>query len=248
MKVALVVNRVTGNINMNIANIVDAIHKCADNDVNLVLFPEAAITGLINNDNFSHDLPLGVEIPGKFTNKLTEIATGRNIQIAIGLLEREKNKLYDSAILITPEQGIVIKYRRITPGWHGKNADERIYCQGNDVKKADNSFGSFAFLICGDLFSDELCFKIRMLHPDWLLFPFARSFEDGSYSQEKWDKEKYEYIKRVKLMKVTTFMVNYLGNKELDDDCFGGAMAVSPSGEIISEMPIGREGILYVEI
>jgi len=43
-------------------------------------------------------------------------------------------------------------------------------------------------------------------------------------------------------------MVNYLASEELEDKNFGGAMVVLPSGEILSELPIGKEGILYVDL
>ena len=247
MKVALVVNRITENIGANFRNIVDTIHECAT-DTDLILFPEAAITGLINNDNPHHDLPLGSSIPGKFTDTLCKIAREQKIHIGIGMLEREGNKLYDSAILITPVKGIVLRYRRMTPGWHGKDADSKVYCEGNELRKAKTTLGTFAFLICGDLFSEELIGQIHELQPDWILFPFARCFEDGSYNQKKWDEEKHEYIERVKLAGKTTLMVNYLADRELDGGSFGGAMVVSPTGEIIAEMPVGKEGELYAEI
>jgi len=37
-------------------------------------------------------------------------------------------------------------------------------------------------------------------------------------------------------------MVNYLASEELEDKNFGGAMVVLPNGEILSELPIGKEG------
>lgn len=247
MKVTLVVNNVTENIETNFRHIVNIIHKCAGG-TDLVLFPEAAITGLINNDDPFHDLPLGSPIPGEFTDVLYEIAREREMHIGIGILERENNKLYDSAILITPTGEIVLKYRRMTSGWHGKKVDPRVYYEGNELKKARTTLGTFAFLICGDLFSDELIAQIEELRPDWILFPFARCFEDGIYDQKRWEEEKRKYIERVKLAGSITLMVNYFADKELDGGSFGGAMVVSPIGEIIAEMPIGKEGMLHVEI
>jgi len=47
---------------------------------------------------------------------------------------------------------------------------------------------------------------------------------------------------------VITFMVNYLADKKFDGGSFGGAMVVLPTCEVIAEMPIGREGVLYVGI
>jgi len=63
------------------------------------------------------------------------VAREQKIHIGIGILEREGNKFYDSAILITPDKGIVLKYRRMTSGWHGKHANPKVYCEGNEFKK-----------------------------------------------------------------------------------------------------------------
>ena len=247
MKVTLVVNHITKNIETNFENMVNSVHKCPD-DTDLVLFPEAAVTGLVNNDDLLHDLPLGVSIPGELINTLSEIARERKIHIGTGILEKEENKIYDAAILITPAGKIVLKYRRMTSGWYGKKATPKIYCKGDELKKAMTSLGTFAFLICGDLFSDELIVQIQKIRPDWILFPFARCFEDGDYDQKRWDVEKREYIERVKLADRTTLMVNHLADKKLDGGSFGGAMVVSPVEQIIAKMPIGKEGMLHVEI
>ncbi len=247
MKAALCIVRVTEDVEANFRHIVDAILECPD-DTDLVLFPESSITGLINNDDPSHDLPIGQPIPGEYTHILSEIAIERNMHIGIGMLEREGKKLYDSAILITPGGDIALKYRRMTHGWHGKKADPKVYCKGNELKKARTTLGTFAFLICGDLFSDELIAQIQGSRPDWILFPFARCFEDGNYDQKRWEEERRYYIERVKLAGSTTLMVNYLAGKGSNCENFGGAMVVSPMGEIIAEMPIGKEGELYVEI
>lgn len=249
MRVALVVNRVTAEIEKNFMPIVDAIHRCADKGADLILFPEAAITGLINNGNPSHDLPLGQPIPGRMTDALSEVARKRQVYVAIGILEREENKLFDSAILITPDGEIALKYRRISLGWHAKLADPDVYRQGKTFEKVYTPLGTFSFLICGDLFEGSILRRIRSLQPDWLLFPFARNFEDGSYDKERWNREeKPKYIERVDLLGITTFMVNYIADVELDGGSFGGTMVVLPDGEILAEFPIGKEGVLCVEV
>jgi len=42
-------------------------------------------------------------------------------------------------------------------------------------------------------------------------------------------------------------MVNYLAGVELGGT-FGGAMVVSPLGEVLASLPIGQDGILSAEI
>ncbi|MEO0096059.1 MAG: carbon-nitrogen hydrolase family protein [candidate division WOR-3 bacterium] len=247
MKVALAVNYVTSDFTINCSNILNQIEECS-NDTDLILFPEAAITGLINNDDPAHDFLLGIEIPGEFTDILSSLAKKRKKYIGIGVLEKADYRLYDTAILISPFGDIVLKYRRITPGWHGKKTDPSIYREGDDIPVVETVFGKLAFLICGDLFDDEILKKVRNLKLDYLLFPFARSFEGNVYSRSLWDKEKKKYIARVELLKTTTLMVNYLASPEIEDGSFGGAMVVSPNGAIIAEMPIGKSGVLKVAI
>lgn len=247
MRVALVVNRVTTDINTNLTGICSAIHRCADMGVDLAVFPEAAVTGLINSDDPGHDLPLGQPIPGKVTDTLSQLAQARKIHLAIGILEREGSRLYDSAILVTPRGEIAHKYRRITPGWHGPRADPKVYCQGSELRKVHTQLGTLMFLICGDLFDDSLVAQVRRLRPDWLVVPFARCFPDGSYDQTRWEQERIEYIERVRAAGCTALMANYLADKELDGGSFGGALVVRSTGEIVAELPIGREDILYAD-
>ena len=102
MKAALIVNPVGPDIDANLRSILEMLNKAADNGVELVLFPEAAITGLINNDIPAHDIPLGQPIPGPLTDILSDLVEERKIYLAIGMLERESDRLYDSAILLTP--------------------------------------------------------------------------------------------------------------------------------------------------
>jgi len=249
MRAALVVHRVLPEIGANLVAILNMANEAADGGADLVVFAEAALTGLINNDDPSHDLPLGQVIPGPVTDALAGLARERCIWLAIGLLEREGGRLYDTAVLFTLDGGIGLKYRRIQPQWHGTDADPSVYCQGTELSKVETPGGDFAFLICGDLFDDELVQRMRDLQPHRLLFPFARCFDDGSYDQERWDREeKPEYVQRVTLAGTTTLMANTLAGRELDRGSFGGAMVVSKDGAVVDSLPLGRVGTLLVDL
>lgn len=249
MHSALIVNPVTPNIDTNLATVISMAHEAADNSAELVLFPEAAVTGLINNDNPEHDLPFGQIIPGPLTDILSDLAEKRKNYLAIGILERDGDKMYDSAVILTPAGQIGLKYRRIQTRWHGPKADFNVYSSGSKITKIDTPLGSFAFMICGDLWDDGLIQRIKRLKPDWLLHPIARCFDDCSIDQERWDREEVpEYIWRIKAIGVTTLMTNYIDCGLTNDDSFGGAMAVRGDGTIIASLPIGKPGILYVDL
>jgi len=248
MKVALAVNRVTADPRRNLDEILMMINQATQENADLILFPEAALTGLINNDDADHDLPLGQTIPGAITVQLAHRSRSACIWTAIGLLERDGNTLYDTAILIAPDGEIKLKYRRIQPQWHGRNADPQVYRQGTEVTKIDTPLGSFAFLVCGDLFDDEIAARVKALHPDWVLFPFARCFDDGSlYDQARWDnEEQVVYAERVKRIGVTTLMTNYVAEKSLLGGAFGGAFVIAGDGNIQASFPLGKQGLLTV--
>lgn len=77
-----------------------------------------------------------------------------------------------------------------------------------------------------------------------MLFPFARSFDDGTISQSKWENEEINhYINQIRKAKTTTLGVNYL-----NDIFFGGAFVVSYNGQFLSSLELGKEDILIYDV
>lgn len=240
MLAALVVHRMVDERDRNLNTLTRLAGHAADAEADLVMFSEAALTGLVNTGDPAHDLPLGEPIPGPATETLGRIALARDIWLAVGLFERDGDTLYDSAVLIDPDGAIALRYRRINPGWRWPGDDPRTYGSGTELPAAVTPWGTVAFLLCGDLFDDEVVERVREVAPDLLLVPFARSFEDGSIDRERWEREESPvYAKRVARAGVDTLLTAYLR-----EPMFGGAMAASREGEILDSLPIGREGAL----
>jgi predicted amidohydrolase len=246
VKVALAVSRQAPTRRESLAALSVQIHKAAMLHADLVVFPEAALTGLTNNDDPRHDLKLGVAIPGPETRAIAAVAKRSRMWVAVGLLERSAGRLYDSAVLMTAEGRIRLKYRRISPGWHGSKADRHVYGHGRTLKVATTPFGAVGFLICGDLFDSKLVRRIRRLGPDLLIVPLARCFDDGSRDQSRWDRdEKPAYFEQARRCGACTLLVNALDRQTR---CFGGAWAVSCVGEEIASLPLGRPGMVVVSL
>ncbi len=247
-RAALVVSRVTTCRDTNIRRMVATAHEAGDAGADLVVFPEAAPTGLINNDDPVHDLALGEPVPGPTTELLAGVAASRGLYLAFGILERAGDRLYDSAVLLGPDGRVVFRYRRITPGWHGRNGDPRVYAHGARVHAAQTALGRIALLICGDLFDDDVLSEMCALKPDLLLVLMSRSFEDCSHDQHRWEAEELPYyLRRVARAGVTTLLVNSVAGEDCGGD-FGGAMAVSGAGELIASFPLGKAGVLLVDL
>lgn len=246
MRAALVVFKLSPNRGENVAKILHAVEECGR--VDLIVFPEAALTGLVNRDVPEEDLRLGVEITSPEICELRHAASEKRTNIALGFLERDGNTLYDAAVLIDRCGKIALHYRRITPGWHGPDADPEVYREGETLPVADTDLGRVAFLICGDLFEDALVHRVRDRGVDLLLYPFSRCFASGLWDEEAWRAERAHYVRRAVRTGATVLMVNTLGCRELDGGTFGGALAVSRTGEILAELPPGKEGILIADL
>jgi predicted amidohydrolase len=252
MQAALAVHRVVADPAANMVSVMHLARAAADNGAGLVVFSETALTGFVGNDDPAHDRFLAQPIPGPATARLGTLARDRRLWIAIGLYEREheagKERLYDSAVLIGPDGKIHLHYRRISPQWHGPTADPQAYRQGTDLRMANTPFGTCAFLICGDLFDNALLQGLRHLGPNWLLFPFARSYDSDVANAEQWEQEeRLLYGRQVKRAGVGALMVNYLA-EHATGGFFGGAMVIASEGTIISSLPPDYEGLLLVHI
>ncbi|HBK59375.1 MAG TPA: carbon-nitrogen hydrolase family protein [Firmicutes bacterium] len=250
MKAAMLVPRVTADPAANLDRVEQMAADAAGSGARLVLLPEAVLTGLINNDDPAHDLPLGQSIPGPATDRLGAVARLHSLWVGFGLFERDGDCLYDSAVLIAPDGSVALKYRRNQPQWHDTAADSAIYRQGTSIEIARTPFGSVGFLICGDLFDDALVARFRALRPDLLLFPFARCFTDGSADQARWDAEEMpEYACQIVSVGAPALMTNYIGDSDIEEcPSFGGAFAVSADGEAVASLPLGVEGALLVDL
>lgn len=251
MRAALAVNLVTTDWKRNLSAIEGLICGAAALGAQLVLFGEAALTGALNDDQPEHDLPLGVAIPGPETDRLADLARAHSLHIGIGLLERCGNHLYDTAVLLAPNGRIILKYRRISRGWRGQQADTQVYREGDTIPTVETPLGRIAFLICGDLFDDSLVRRVRREKPDLLLLPFTRSYTGGVIDQTRWEREdEPDYAVRAALVGTTLLMTNYLVAPTLvaSDGSFGGAAAFSASGDLLGRWPQGWVGMMLVEL
>ena len=250
MKIALAVPRLRKDISVNIDAMNGLISEACANGASFILFPEAVITGLINNDVYEHDINISIPLDHKIIIDFCNNAKKNNIWLCFGFLENDKGCIYDSAVLINPNGEIAIHYRRINPQWRAKNLPASQYSEGAGMKCTMTPLGTTAIVICGDLFDDNVMTMLKKVRPDFVLFPFARCFNSNIKDlQKEWDEtEEIEYINRAKLSGGLVAMTNYIGTDEINDTSFGGAFVVSPKGEMLASLPLLQEGLLYFEL
>ena len=244
-RLALVSLLITPDVERNLSAVADAVEEAYAEGCRLVCFPECALTGLVDSEDYESDIKLAVDIPGNTTDEIGFLAKRYGLNIAIGLLERDQGRLYDTAILFNEDGKIILKYRRINPKWHSSNAPKDLYVEGISFSVAHTSLGKMAFAICGDMFDDTVVTMIQTAQPDYLIVPLARSFAD--YAQDWWEEEeKWAYVQQIANIGTTSFIINSF-ESQASWPSFGGALVVSSRGRIIAETRIGEPSFLVCD-
>lgn len=244
-RLALVSLLVTSDVQRNLSAVVDAVGEAHAAGCHLVCLPECALAGLVYAEDYEADIKLAVDIPGDTTDQIGVLAKRYGIHIAIGLLERDQERLYDTAVLFNRDGTIILKYRRINPKWHSPNVPENLYVEGTKFSVASTPFGRIAFAICGDMFDDTVVAMIQAARPDYLIVPLARS--SANYTQDWWEEEeKWEYAQQIAKIGTTSFIINSF-ESQIRWPSFGGSLVVSSHGRIIAETRIGEPSFLVCD-
>lgn len=204
----------------------------------LVCLPECAFTGyLYEPEDFEK---FAEPIPGKTTTLVSELAKKHGCYICFGMLEKTQEGVYSSAVLIDKAGRLVHVHRKIS--------EQPPFATGNEVKAVKTEFGTVSVLLCGDLFDDDVKARVSR-DTNILILPLARSFDGKSPDVERWlNEERQAYADEVKKVGVTGLIVNLLEDSALPEASFGGAMIVSPDGQVLAESEHGTDKALMIEI
>lgn len=137
-----------GNLDKNMRLAEEAAAQAARQKVDLLNLPEAADWGWLYQEARRDAL----SVPGKYTDFLAALAKRHHMWVSAGCLEREGDKVYNSAVIIDRTGRTVLKHRKIdTLPWLTRH----LYDQGNseDIRTVDTEFGRLGLTICADNFN-----------------------------------------------------------------------------------------------
>jgi N-carbamoylputrescine amidase len=137
-----------GNLEQNMRLAADAARGAARQHVDFLNLPEAADWGWL----YQQARRDALSIPGKYTDWLADLARQHHLWISAGCLERDGQKVYNSAVIIDRAGRIVLKHRKIdTLEWLTKH----LYDQGRaeDIRTIETEFGRIGLTICADNFN-----------------------------------------------------------------------------------------------
>lgn len=151
----------TGNLDRIAAHV----RTLAAEGAQVIALPEAMNSGYLFDDR-PHALALGEGLDGSFVSGLGQLATETGAWIACGITERAGDQLYNSAVLIGPEVGLVARHRKVNLAPH----DRRWFSGGDGTPAvADTPLGRMGLFICFDSRLPQVARNMALAGADLLI-------------------------------------------------------------------------------
>jgi predicted amidohydrolase len=142
--------------------IADAARQKAD----LVVLPEA-LTATGNGLSYAQ---AAESVPGPSTEYFGELAYKYGLHLVVGLVEREKHLIYNTAALIGPDGGLIGKYRKVALP---RTEIEAGITPGTEYPVFDTKLGRIGMMICYDGFFPEPARQLSLRGAEIIAFPVA---------------------------------------------------------------------------
>lgn len=144
-----------------LAKALDLTRHAAKRGAQLVLFPEAFISGYprgldfgavvgsrtdAGREDFKRYFESAVEVPGPVVDALSKAARANSVYLVMGVIERERGTLYCCVLFFAPDGTFLGKHRKVMP-----TASERLiwgYGDGSTLPVFDTPLGKLGAVIC----------------------------------------------------------------------------------------------------
>ncbi|WP_337049445.1 carbon-nitrogen hydrolase family protein [Serratia fonticola] len=150
-----------GDIAHNLAAVLAQIERCSG-QTDLLVLPETQLTGFTHPDG---NTDYALQLQGPELAQVVAASQRAGIAVAVGFLEQDGAQLFNSSVLITPEQGIYLHYRK-SHLW----TNERVEAQAGDRLVCGLWRGRrIGLLICYDIEFPEASIALALMGCDLLL-------------------------------------------------------------------------------
>jgi predicted amidohydrolase len=175
-----------GNLEHNMRLAEEAARQAASQKADLLNLPEAADWGWLYQQARRDALP----IPGKYTDFLAGLAKQHRMWVSAGCLEKDGEKVYNSAVILDRTGRILLKHRKINTL---EQLTKHLYDPGRaeDIKTIDTEFGRIGLTICADNFNLKNPQRVADLGAWLLIAPHGFAAEPEKLEQNSKDYQKH---------------------------------------------------------
>lgn len=182
MKIGAYQFAVTGNVQDNLTIMKKAITDAAIQNIELLVFPECALTGYPPRDIASSDA-VDFEEVADALEQLQGLAVSNTMHTVVGTITKAESCYYNSAVILTPEQKQITYHKRALWGW-----DKDNFCVGGNLGVFQIKNMKIGIRICYEVRFPEFCRELYKANTDLNIILFY----DVS---DRDDTERYEIIR-----------------------------------------------------
>jgi predicted amidohydrolase len=229
-----------GDVAQNLRRAVEMVEQAAEQGCEIVVLPECLDAGW----TYPAAHKLAQPIPGKSSDELCHAAESSHAYVVAGLTERARDRIYNTALLISPQGQILLKHRKINI----LTIAQDIYSIGQSLSVVQTPLGTMGVNICADSFPNSLTLghSLARMGAQLLLSPSAWAVNADHDNRampygEMW-KESYRTLATLYDMTVVGVSnVGWItGGVWKGRKCIGCSLAVGPGGTILAEGPYGE--------
>jgi N-carbamoylputrescine amidase len=227
-----------------------AIEEAAGKGAEIAVTPECVIHGYSWDDSrgksdlFRKQIFAAAEDPeGERLSIIKNLAKRLGIYILTGFVEKGlKNKIHNTAALISPDGSYVYKYRKVHCRHFESIRHWGYFTPGNQFYSENLNFGQKNFnvgtMICFDREIPESLRCLRALNSEIVLCPLATDTSDLIRFNNRADNEQITRI-RATSNELFIVVVNHAGRFN------GGSFIVGPMGEVFCQLTENPEVVVY---
>jgi len=243
LKIALIQQHATTDLDDNISRAKTAFLKAAKEGAGIIAFSELAFLPFLPQKPAGQDsIEMAEPIPGPTTEIFSRLAKEHKAVTVINLFERSgQNTFYSSPVI--DADGSICGIIRMVHVMNGQGFFEKGYYSPGDkpICVFETMAGRIGIAICYDRHFPEYMRHLGLLRPEIVIVPQA------GVSGE-WPEGIFEAELQVAAFQNGFFaaLVNRVGKE--DPLMFSGeSYVVDPSGQIIAQSPEGKDHILYAD-
>jgi predicted amidohydrolase len=221
----------------NLTESLRLMEECASKGARLIVFPELSLTGYCF-DSRAEAEPFAEEVPGPSTDVLAAKARETNTYVVAGLLEREDERIYNTAVLIGPEGIVLHSYRKTHLPCLG--VDRFVDPGEGPLEVVETAIGRIGILICYDNFFPEPARVLLLKGMDLLLLP--TNWPTGREANP-------DYVVRGRARENHVYVIAAnRGGVERGAGFFGRSQICDVEGNILAEAAPDVADVIYADI
>lgn len=209
---------------------------CTEQKVDLVVFPELAVTGY---ELGLQATDVAERVPGHVVNLLAQRAADYSTHIVFGLVSKEKveSVLYNSAVVIGPDGELLGEYRKL----HLPGEERLAFRPGYRLVTFEATFGEIGVLLGWDLAFPETARSLALDGAE-VLCVCANWGHSPAQDRETSLHEWRTYVQARALENAFYVVASNRIGEEYSYHFFGESMVVGPRGEVYASMDEEIEG------